>query len=108
MRVALDESLYDGVIPNGMLDKGIGAFVLKPAIIGDLSRVKGLIDLAGQLGIPAVLSSVFESPVALRFYARLACAHGLQRYAHGLDTWRWLQHGSEDLPFTIRQGRLIL
>jgi len=108
MRVALDESLCDTVAGHELGGKEIGAFVLKPAIIGNLSRVNYLIDRARKLGIPAVLSSVFESPVALQFYARLAFVHGLQRYAHGLDTWRWLQHGSEDLPFTIRQGRLIL
>ena len=60
-----------------------------------------------ELGIPAVLSSVFESPVALGFYARLAMAHGLEHHAHGLDTWRWLQLSAQDLPFTIHQGNLV-
>jgi o-succinylbenzoate synthase len=108
MRVALDESLCDGVVPDELLGEWIGAFVLKPAMIGNLSQVKGLIDRAEQLDIPAVLSSVFESPVALQFYARLAFVHGLQHQDHGLDTWRWLRPGPEDLPFEIRQGCLVL
>jgi o-succinylbenzoate synthase len=108
MRVALDESLCQGVLPDELLGEWIGAFVLKPAMIGNLSQVGGLIDRAGQLGISAVLSSVFESPMALQFYARLACVHGLQDEDHGLDTWRCLRLGPEDLPFEIRQGCMIL
>jgi len=108
MRVALDESLHDDVLPDGLVKKGIGAFVLKPAVIGKLSRVIGLIGRAGELGIPAVLSSVFESPVALRFYARLAVVHGLLHHAHGLDTWRCLRPGTEGLPFEICRGCLRL
>jgi o-succinylbenzoate synthase len=108
MRVALDESICQGVVPDELLGEWIGAFVLKPAMIGNLSQVEGLIDRAGQLDIPAVLSSVFESPVALQFYARLAFVHGLQHEDHGLDTWRWLRPGPEGLPFEIRQGSLIL
>ncbi len=108
MPVALDESLCDGTAPNGLQEKPLGAFVLKPAVIGSLNRVSYLIDRARELGIPAVLSSVFESPVALKFYAKLAFAHGLQHHAHGLDTWRCLEQGAQGLPFTVRQGCLIL
>ena len=108
MRVALDESLCDTVAGHEPWGKEIGALVLKPAIIGRLLRVQHLIGAAQKLGIPAVLSSVFESPVALQFYAKLALVHGLQHHAHGLDTWRCLEQGTQGLPFAIRQGCLVL
>ena len=47
-------------------------------------------DLAKTRRIKAILSSPFESAVALRFYASLAAQNGLSGEAHGLDTWRWL------------------
>lgn len=106
--VALDESLHNGIVPEGLVHEGTGAFVLKPAAIGSLGRVEHLVEQARHLGIPAVLSSVFESPVALRFYARLAFVHGLQDTAHGLDTWRCFGPGTEGLPRSISKGRLIL
>ncbi len=108
LSVALDESLHDAAVCHELWGKEIGTLVLKPTIIGSLIRVQHLIDRARQLGIPAVLSSVFESPVALHFYARLALVHGLQHHAHGLDTWRCLQQEAQGLPFTVRQGCLIL
>ena len=103
--VALDESLGDGLDPGDIAREGLGALVLKPAMLGGLKRVERLMDRAGELDIPAVVSSVFESPVALHFYAKLVLAHGLEHHAHGLDTWRWLQLKQDTLPFVVDQGR---
>ena len=88
IRVGLDETLAES--PSGEVSVGdaIAALIIKPALLGPLQRTVQLIRLAKSRGIDAVLSSVFESPLALRFYARLAQSEGIGATPQGLDTWR--------------------
>lgn len=88
IRIGLDETLAE--LPPGEVQVGdaIAALILKPALLGPLRRTLQLIRLAKSRGIDAVLSSVYESPLALRFYARLAQSEGIGATPQGLDTWR--------------------
>jgi o-succinylbenzoate synthase len=85
---------------------GVTTWVLKPAVLGGIGACRTLCARARQTGLRVVLSSIFESTHALRFYARLAFALNLAEIPQGLDTWRCLAGGPEDLTF--RAGRLEL
>lgn len=89
-----------------VLQPGVTAWVLKPAVLGGVGVCRGLCAKAKDAGLQVVLSSIFESTHTLRFYARLALALNLADIPQGLDTWRWLADGPADLTF--RGGRLEL
>ncbi len=102
MPYAWDESLIDPSVQNA---EGLAAIVIKPACIGALERVDELVTWAKTHGKHAVLSSVFESSLALEFYAGYCLTHGLEDTCHGLDTWRWLE---EKTPPTVKDGQMIV
>lgn len=99
---AWDESLARGDVQDA---EGLGALVIKPASLGSLDRVDQLVTWARSHGKQAVISSVFESNLALLFYAGYCVERGLEHTCHGLDTWRWLDHAAS---LTIERGRMIL
>ena len=102
--VALDETLMEVTPETLPRTKGIVALVIKPAVIGSLVTVSEYIGTAGYRGWDSVLSSVFESEVALHFYGRLACEHGLENTPQGLDTWRWFK----DPTCQTKKGCLVV
>jgi len=99
---AWDESLGDQSLHDA---DGLAALVIKPAFLGSLERVDELVTWARTHEKQAVISSVFESSLALAFYAGYCVARGLEDTCHGLDTWRWLDEGA--LP-RIECGRMIV
>lgn len=105
--VALDETLVSTTFSATALHPGIGALILKPAILGSITHTMELIRLAKTHGIPAVLSSSFESVAGLSFYAKLAFRHGLSGHAHGLDTWRWFS-GESDEGLRVEGGCMVV
>lgn len=102
--VAVDESLY-GCEPTQIeLPRGVAAFVLKPAMLGGLSKTIEFIQLANQIGVSAVISSVFDSGVGLAALAGFAAALCNRDTAAGLDTYRWLGEDLPQKPFLARHG----
>jgi O-succinylbenzoate synthase len=106
LAVGLDESLVD--LDPDDLDglTGVAALVLKPALLGSIPHCLAFIMAAEARGINVVLSSLFESPQALRFYAQWAVQCQFADVPQGLDTWRWMP-GAED-ELTVREGALHL
>jgi len=102
MPYAWDESLIAQPVQNL---EGLAALVIKPACIGSLEKVDELVTWAKTHGKQAVLSSVFESSLALDFYASYCLTHGLEDTCHGLDTWRWLD---EKTTPTVKRGQMIV
>jgi O-succinylbenzoate synthase len=104
--IALDESLAD-TLPLPEIDSSyIRAIVLKPAVIGGIERTMDYIRLARTYGVEAVLSSAFETGVALSVYACLAAVAHTRETACGLDTYKQL---AEDIPkerFEAVHGRV--
>jgi o-succinylbenzoate synthase len=95
VKVALDETLYAS--PDlaarrfDLPDEALGAYVLKPAAIGGIWRASELAREAATRGLRAVVSSVFESGVALGFYAALQSSWNAgDAVACGLDTFQAL------------------
>lgn len=88
LRLALDETLQEG-LPGTWLDvRGLAALVLKPMVIGGLQRVRDLVRQAADRGLDAVLSAAFESGWGIRALGWMAA--GKPDVPAGLDTYRWL------------------
>ncbi|HEV2743321.1 MAG TPA: o-succinylbenzoate synthase [Rubrobacter sp.] len=97
--VALDESL----VGMGLEDLGrhayAGAVVLKPTLLGGVSRVLGLAERAKALGMAAVVSSSYEGGVGMGALVALAASVGEE--PAGLDTYRALAEDVLDAPLPI-------
>lgn len=105
--IALDETLAE--IPSETLDPGCyRAAVLKPAVLGGLDKTHLLIRWAHEHRIAPVISSAFESSLAVRMYLAFAQLSGITQTPLGLDTGKWF---SEDLlcsPPVIKNGVAVL
>lgn len=87
--VALDESLV-GMEPEEVEAHGYArAVVLKPTLLGGISRTIRLAESARKLGIVSVMSSAYETGVGTLGLISLAASLNADVPA-GLDTYRWL------------------
>lgn len=86
--IALDESLGHLSPADLAQVPFLKAVVLKPTVLGGLSRVWEFANMARTLGLLPVVSAAFESGVGLRQCASLALAIG--DHPAGLDTYRYL------------------
>ena len=88
--VALDESLID-MESEALEDHGYArAVVLKPTLLGGISRTLHLADLASRLGMQTVISSAYETGVGTAALVALAAGVGDEEVPAGLDTYRRL------------------
>jgi len=84
-------SFYKRILRNRL---GCAAVVLKPSVVGGVEITKDICDIVLELtsAIP-VISSAFESPVAMTMNAKIAETLGESSsgavISHGLDTGRW-------------------
>lgn len=86
--VALDESLV-GMVPAGLgLHPYARAVVLKPTLLGGVSRALRFAEQAEALGVASVVSSSYEGGVGTGALVALAAAVGEE--PAGLDTYRAL------------------
>ncbi|CAN5655575.1 o-succinylbenzoate synthase [soil metagenome] len=89
-RVALDESLV-GMKPEDLLEHRYArAVVLKPTLLGGISRALRLGRVAGRIGAAPVISSAYETGVGTSALISLAAVIGGGRIPAGLDTYRRL------------------
>ncbi len=102
MPYAWDESLGDHSLHEA---EGLAALVIKPACLGSLETVDQLVTWARTYDKEAVISSVFESSLALASYARYCLSRCIQDTCHGLDTWRWLEEGANCV---VKRGCMIV
>ena len=88
--VALDESLA-GMEPEHLEAHGYArAVVLKPTLLGGMTRTLRFARVATRLGARPVLSSAYESGVGTSALVALAAAVGDEEVPAGLDTYRRL------------------
>lgn len=102
LRVALDETLTDctvGDIELVELAKSCEAFIVKPAVVGSLQKLKKLVGIANDTKCVVILSSAFESGVGIAWNAFLASvanflvkanSETLESKCHGLGTYSYL------------------
>lgn len=99
--VALDESL---IKTDPQVFRGLVALVLKPSLLG-WERTWRLGQWAASQSLKVIVSSTFETGLALSFFARLA-AFWSPKEAAGLDTWRAFP--IEVCPwYEIHQGEMM-
>ena len=88
--VALDESLI-GLEPEDLEEHRYArAVVLKPTLLGGISRTLRTAERALRLGMTPVISSAYESGVGTAALVALAAGVGECPAAAGLDTYRML------------------
>ncbi len=89
-RVALDESLV-GMKPEDLLEHRYArAVVLKPTLLGGISRTLRLASVAERIGAAPMISSAYETGVGISALISLAAIVGGGRTPAGLDTYRRL------------------
>jgi O-succinylbenzoate synthase len=87
--LALDETLLDNGV-DSTVDLGhVGAFVIKPGLVGGLRHTADLIGIARHKKVTPVLSSSFQSGLAIRSLFLFAGEMGLSDIPVGLDTLKW-------------------
>ncbi|CAN5736442.1 MAG: o-succinylbenzoate synthase [Rubrobacteraceae bacterium] len=86
--VTLDESLVS-MEPEELEEHRYAlAFVLKPTLLGGISRTLRVAERALRLGVTPVISSAYESGVGTAALVALAAGIGDRPVAAGLDTYR--------------------
>jgi o-succinylbenzoate synthase len=88
--VALDESLVRIELEELEEHRYARAFVLKPTLIGGISRTLRVAERALSLGVTPVVSSAYESGVGTAALVALAAGIGDHAVPAGLDTYRRL------------------
>ncbi|NCA69054.1 MAG: o-succinylbenzoate synthase [Sphingobacteriia bacterium] len=87
--LALDENATRLLSNHGLADLGIKRLVIKPAVLGGLTRAIELADQATQTQIGVAITSVLESAAGLWATTQLAAAINNQ-IPHGLGTGSWI------------------
>ena len=105
--IALDESLFQ-FWDNDSIPEWVGDVIIKPAVLGPLSRTLDIISRANRRVINVTITSCYESGLALDFYARLAAATTIPYSSAGLDTWRLLERDLVKPPFSTKLCRVDL
>jgi isochorismate synthase/2-succinyl-5-enolpyruvyl-6-hydroxy-3-cyclohexene-1-carboxylate synthase/2-succinyl-6-hydroxy-2,4-cyclohexadiene-1-carboxylate synthase/O-succinylbenzoate synthase len=117
--IALDESIDQGVFDlfddGTPLPTAVQFVVLKPSLIGGLSKTLALSRQAALRGLRTVISSSFESPLGLVHLSQIASAVEAERpatgarQAHGISTESWFQGHHSGLTSRARgcEGRIM-
>jgi O-succinylbenzoate synthase len=99
--VALDESLVS-MEPEELEEHRYAlAFVLKPTLLGGISRTLRVAECALRLGVTPVISSAYESGVGTAALVALAAGIGDSPVAAGLDPYRMLAEDLLETPLTL-------
>jgi o-succinylbenzoate synthase len=99
--VALDESLV-GMQPGELENHRYArAIVLKPTLLGGISRTLRMAERAFRLGITPVVSSAYESGVGTAALVALAAGIGDHPVPAGLDTYRVLAGDVLEAPLGL-------
>jgi len=104
--VALDESLV-GMELDG-LEAFVVAFVLKPTLLGGISRTLRMAEWAYRLGVRPVISSAYESGVGTAALVALAAGIGDRPTPAGLDPYRAMAEDVLETPLNLSTPSLDL
>jgi O-succinylbenzoate synthase len=99
--VALDESLVGMELEELGEHRYARAVVLKPTLLGGISRTLMMAERALLLGMTPVVSSSYESGVGTAALVALAAAIGERPVAAGLDTYRVLANDVLEKPLGL-------
>ncbi|HSW40114.1 MAG TPA: o-succinylbenzoate synthase [Acidobacteriota bacterium] len=102
---ALDESLRKIEPANVSALEGLTALVIKPTLLGGMTRSLRFVQRAGELSIVPVISSSFESSVGLLALAGMAAAVAPD-IACGLGVASWFAEDLLRFPIAITRGNM--
>ncbi len=109
--LALDESLQPWGVADTLrhcpVPRAARVLVLKPTVLGGLSRCLELAQLGRELGLELVVSHAFEGPIAWAAAASLALAVQSGGLAAGLDRHPGLSAWPQRTPATVGRGELV-
>ncbi|RME28476.1 MAG: o-succinylbenzoate synthase, partial [Candidatus Zixiibacteriota bacterium] len=88
--VALDETLPALSAAELERFRGVSAVVLKPTMLGGITRTLAFVRAAEKIGARVVISSTFDTGLTVATLAELAAAVCDEQTACGLDTLHWL------------------
>jgi O-succinylbenzoate synthase len=98
--VALDESLV-GMEPEKVEETFAVAFVLKPTLLGGISRTLRVAGRALRLGVTPVISSAYEGGVGTAALVALAAGIGDRPVAAGVDPYSTLAEDVLETPLNL-------
>ena len=98
--VALDESLVE-MEPEKVEETFAVAFVLKPTLLGGISRTLRVAGRALRLGVTPVISSSYESGVGTAALVALAAGIGGRPVPAGLDPYRAIAEDVLETPLKL-------
>jgi O-succinylbenzoate synthase len=99
--VALDESLV-GMEPEELTEHRYAvAFVLKPTLLGGISRTLRVAERALSLGVTPVISSAYETGVGTAALVALAAGIGDRPVPAGLDPYRVMAEDVLETPLNL-------
>ncbi|MHC5214767.1 MAG: o-succinylbenzoate synthase, partial [Planctomycetota bacterium] len=106
--LALDETLLDNSFNSTTDLEHVAAFVIKPDLVGGLRHSAELIRLARPNKITPVLSSSFQSGLAIRSLFIFAVEMGLSDIPVGLDTLKWFAEDCLVQKISVENGFVSL
>jgi len=106
MPVALDESLAIFNVKELEKMTGVKAFVLKPSLQSGFTGCARLAKLAEGIGAYVVITTSFESGLAVAGLARFAASISGKQHAHGLDTLKWFEETILEPELEVKNGRI--
>jgi O-succinylbenzoate synthase len=108
IHLAIDETLLEERIDLAYELEHISAFVIKPGLAGGFDGIDNLIEIARRNDITPVLSSTFQSGVAIRSLLLFAGFKGLFDIPIGVDTLKWFAEDVLSKPVSIVKGSVSL
>ena len=106
--VALDESLA-GILPEELEEHRYArAVVLKPTLLGGISRTLRMAERALHFGMTPVMSSAYESGVGTAALVALAAGIGERPVPAGLDPYRRLAQDVLDTPLDLPAPSVVV
>ncbi len=108
LAIGLDETLVECGCGIGNDLSHVGAFILKPSLLGGLERSAEFIRFAREHKIKSVISCTFQSSLTLCGFALFAAKMGLSNIAHGIGTFGWLADDLLVNPVSAINGSINL
>lgn len=106
--IALDETMLE-ISPDILAEySGAAAVILKPTLLGGLRCTLDFARAAKALGMKVVLSSSFESDLAISTLIRFASVVCEEQTPCGFDTLKWLTKSLLVEPPVISNGRVTI
>jgi len=104
--LGLDESIFDLEKQKISLPPGTKALILKPSVIGGISKYFTYLKWSLKKEIKVVISSTFESSLGLFTLSLLASKEG--KTPSGLNTYRYLDESTPSYLFKTFDGKMLI